>query len=88
MWFEVYSSLKINLSKNEIIPMGGVDNVEMLASELGCHVGSLPTTYLGLPLKDPHRAMEVWDTIEERFRKRLTSWTRQYISKGGRLTLI
>ena len=51
MWFEVYSSLKINLSKNEIIPMGGVDNVEMLASELGCHVGSLLTTYLGLHLR-------------------------------------
>ena len=88
MWFEAYSSLKINLSKNEIIPMGRVDHVEMLASELGCHVGSLPTTYLGLPLRDPHRAMGVWDTIEERFRKRLTSWKKQYISKGGRLTLI
>ena len=68
--------------------MGKVDNIEMLASELGCGVGSLPTTYLGLPLGAPHRAMGVWDTIEERFRKRLASWKRQYISKGGRLTLI
>ena len=88
MWFEAYSGLKINLSKSEIIPMGKVDNVEMLASELGCGVGSLPTTYLGLPLGAPHRAMGVWDTIEERFRKRLASWKRQYISKGGKLTLI
>ena len=88
MWFEVYSGLKINLSKSEIIPVGRVDHVEMLASELGCGVGSLTTTYLGLPLGAPHKAMRVWDTIEEIFRKRLASWKRQYISKEGRLTLI
>ena len=57
MSFEAYSCLKINLSKSEIIPVGRVDNVEMLASELGCGVRSLPTTYLGLPLGAPHRAM-------------------------------
>ena len=88
MWFEAYSGLKINLSKSEIILVGRVDNVEMLASELGCGVGSLPTTYLGISLRAPHRAMGVWDTTEERFRKRLTSLKRQYISKGGRLTVI
>ena len=82
MWFEAYSGLKINPSKSEIILVGKVDNVEMLASELGCGVGSLPTTYLGLSLGALHRAMGVWDTIEERFRKRLTSWKRQYILKG------
>ena len=88
MWFKAFSSLRINLNKSEIIPLGRVDNVEVLASELGCGVGSLPTMYLGLPLGAPHRAMGVWDSIEERFRKRLSSWKRQYISKGGRLTLI
>ena len=88
MWFEAYSGLKINLSKSEIIPVGRVDNIEMLASELGCGVGSLPIMYLGLPLGAPHRAMGVWDAIEERFRTKLASWKRQYISKGGRLTLI
>ena len=88
MWFEAYSGLKINLSKSENILVGRVDNVEMLASELGCGVGSLPTMYLGLPLGGPHRVMGVWDTIEERSRKRLASWKRQYISKGGRLMLI
>ena len=88
MWFEAFSGLKINLNKSVIIPLGRVDNVEMLAAELGCGVGSLPTTYLGLPLGAPHRAMGIWDSMEERFRKRLSSWKRQYISKGGRLTLI
>ncbi|RVW12625.1 putative ribonuclease H protein [Vitis vinifera] len=30
----------------------------------------------------------MWDGVEERFRKRLTMWKRQYLSKGGRATLI
>ena len=88
MWFEALSGLKINLNKSEIIPIGTVDNVEELASELGCKVGSLPTPYLGLPLCAKHKALGVWDSIKERFRKRLASWKMQYISKGGRATLI
>ena len=88
MWFEAFSGLKINLIRSEIIPLGRVDNVEALAAKLGCGVGSLPTKYLGLPLGAPQRASGVWDSIEERFRNRLSSWKRQYILKGGRLTLI
>ena len=88
MWFEALSGLKINLNKSEIIPIGPVDNAEELATELGCKIGSLPTSYLGLPLGAKHKALGVWDWIEERFRKRLASWKIQYISKGGRATLI
>ena len=73
MWFEVVSGLKINLNKSEILPIGPVANMEELASELGCKVGSLPTTYLGLPLGAKHKVLSVWDSVEERFRKRLAS---------------
>ena len=48
-WFEASSGLRINLDKSELIPVGEVDNVEGLAAELGCQIGSLPSTYLGLP---------------------------------------
>ena len=88
MWFEAMSGLRINLSKSEIISVGLVINVDELALELGCGVGSLPTSCLGLPLGTPHKATGVWDSVEERFRKRLASWKMQYISKGGRITLI
>ena len=88
MWFEVVSGLRINLNKSEIIPIGLVVNVEELASELGCDVGSLPTSDLGLPLGANHKSLGAWDSVEERFRKMLASWKIQYISKGGRLTLI
>ena len=41
MWFEVISGLKINLDNSKILPVGRVDNVKELASELGCKVGVL-----------------------------------------------
>ena len=88
MWFEACSGLKINLEKCEVIPVGRVHDMEGLALELGCKVGGLPSCYLGLPLGAPFNSLAVWDGVEERFRKRLAMWKSQYISKGGRLTLI
>ena len=88
MRFEALLGLRINLIKSEIIPIGPVVNVEELATELGCGVGSLPTSYLGLPISASHKALGVWDSVKRRFQKRLASWKMQYISKGGRLTLI
>ena len=87
-WFEALSGLKINLEKSLLLPVGRMDSVERLTLELGCNIGSLPTDYLGLPLGSKHRASYVWDGVEERLRKRLALWKKQYISKGGRLTLI
>ena len=87
-WFEALSGLRINLNKSSLLPMGRVENKENLALELGCKIGSLPAEYLGLPLGAKHKVARVWDGVEERFRKRLVNWKRQYISKGGRLTLI
>ena len=87
-WFEALSGLRINLDKSSLLPVGRVENEENLAIELGCKIGSLPAEELGLPLGAKQKASSVWDGVEERFRKRLANWKRQYISKGGRLTLI
>ena len=73
MWFEAMSGLKINLAKSEIIPIGPVTNLVELASELDCIIGSFPTSYLGLPLGAKLKALGVWDSIEERYRKRLAA---------------
>ena len=88
MWFEVISGLRINLNKIEIIPIGRIADVDGLALELGCKVGALPASYMGLPMGAPHNSVVVWDGIEERFKNRLSLWKRQYIFEGGRLTLI
>ena len=52
-----------------------------------CKIGLRPTDYLGMPLGVKHNFLEVWDGVEERFRRRLALWKR-HISEGGRLTFI
>ena len=75
--------LRINLDKSELILVGRMENIDVLALELWCEVGGLPSRYLGLPLGAPFKSMAAWDEVEERFQKRLAMWKRQYISKGG-----
>ena len=68
MWFEAFSGLKINLSKSEIIPVGRVDNVEMLATELACGVdpSSLRTWVfpLGLLTRRWRFGILLWKDLE------------------------
>ena len=88
MWFKVVSGLRINLEKSELIPVGRVENMDDLAWDFGCRVGSLPSSYLGMPLGASFKSVTVWDGVEERFQRRLSMWKRQYLSKGGKVTLI
>ena len=55
---------------------------------MGCCIGKLLATYLDLPLGAHFEAKVDWDVMEERFFKRLAFWKRQYLSKGGRITLL
>ncbi|RVW20582.1 hypothetical protein CK203_109704 [Vitis vinifera] len=55
------SDLRINLAKSELILVGEVEEIEEMAVELGCRVGSLPNVYLGLPLGAQHKAPSMWD---------------------------
>ena len=75
-WFEVTSGLRINLAKSEIILVGEMEEVGVMAVELGCRVSSLPFVYLGLPLGAPNKAYYMWDGREERVRRRLALWKR------------
>ena len=50
MCFEALSRQRANLEKSVIMSVGEVENIDRLASELGCRVRTLPSTYLGLPL--------------------------------------
>ena len=88
LWFEAISGLNINLEKSFVMAVGCVEDLESLALELGCSTGTLPTTYLDLPLGMRCNLTSVWDGVKEIFKKKLAVWKRQYISKGGRLTLL
>jgi hypothetical protein len=86
--FEAVSGLKINLDKSVLAAVGIVDNIDDLAGILGCGVSSLPLKYLGLPLGAPFKAKSSWDEVVGKIERRLASWKRLYLSKGGRVTLI
>lgn len=86
--FETVSGLRINLGKSEIVPIGGVEDVERLANLLGCRVASLPMTYLGLPLGASYKSTSIWNGVIKKMKRRLAGWKRMYLSTGARLTLI
>ena len=46
---------KLSLQKTEIIPMGGIEDVNRVTSLFGCKVGKLPTFYPGLSLGALHK---------------------------------
>uniref|UniRef100_A0A5B7BI34 Reverse transcriptase domain-containing protein n=1 Tax=Davidia involucrata TaxID=16924 RepID=A0A5B7BI34_DAVIN len=86
--FEAVSGLKVNLIKSELIPIGEVQGIEELRWTLGCRLGSLSSAYLGLPLEAFLRSKSFWDPVIDHFQKRLAGWKGEYLSKGGKLTLI
>ena len=87
-YFEALSALKFNLDKSAILPVWVMWRTLNNACELSCKTGTLPLTYLGLPLGTRQNSVRMCEGIEERFRRRLKAWKRQYISKRGRLTLV
>jgi hypothetical protein len=86
--FEAVASLKVNLSKSILIPVGHVENVGQLAGLLDCGFGEVPLKYLGLPLGASFQLKTMWVGLEDMMLRRLAPWKRLYLSKGGRVTLI
>ena len=53
------SGLKVNVLKTELVPIGEVNNIHALAEILGCWIGSLPMTYLSMPLGASHKSPSI-----------------------------
>lgn len=86
--FEGISGLHINWRKSYLYPINEVVNMEVLTNILGGEVGVLSTTYLGMPLGAKSKSRDIWNNVIEKCEKKLTTWKRQYLSLGGRVTLI
>ncbi|XP_071712651.1 uncharacterized protein [Rutidosis leptorrhynchoides] len=87
--FKSTSGLKINFNKSCVYGIGiSKIDVSNMVSWLGCVAGSLPITYLGLPLGANMKLSLSWDTVFEKFTKRLADWKARAMSYGRRLTLI
>ncbi|XP_071688672.1 uncharacterized protein [Rutidosis leptorrhynchoides] len=55
---------------------------------LGCASGTLPITYLGLPIGSSMKKLKDWESVFEKLEKRLADWKAKSLSYDGRLTLI
>ena len=65
--FQAVTGLKVNVHKSEMVPIEEVDDVHALAEILGCRVGTLPMSYLGMPLGASHNSLSIWNPILEKF---------------------
>lgn len=55
---------------------------------LGCRAANLPLKYLGVPLGARYMGRCSWDPVIKIVERRHASWKRNFLSKGGRLTLV
>lgn len=88
MVFESISGLQINMMKNNSYPVNYVSNLKESADMLSYNMGSLHTTYVGLPLSAKFILVEIWNGVTERMEKRLATWQSRCLSLGGTLTVI
>lgn len=72
--FSVVTGLKVNVSKSEMVPIGEVDNVVVLAEILGCKIRLLPMSYLGTPLGASYKSTAIWTPILEKLDHWLAGW--------------
>lgn len=87
--FELISGLNINLSKSCIMSVNVEENfLTEVASYLCCETGSIPFVFLGIPIGLNQRQQDVWLPIVRKMKRRLSTWKRRFLSKGGRITLI
>ena len=78
--FEAAIGLRVNLAKSEMVPIGNVGNLAVLADILCCRISQLPMTYLGMPLGSSFEALSIWNPIIEKMERRLAGWQRLYLS--------
>jgi len=80
--------LHVNFSKSFLVPINMTNNrAQHLAQTFGCQLGSMPFTYLGLPLGTTKPIVQDFTPVLNRIERRLSSFSR-LLSYGGRLILV
>jgi hypothetical protein len=86
--FSDSTSLKVNFEKSSLVPINMSDaRVDHLARIFGCMVGSMPLTYLGLPLGTTKPTLEEYSPLLNRIERRLSGISK-FLSYHGRLILV
>lgn len=69
MIFDAISGLSVNWRKSNIFQVKEVAKYTDVVSILQCKIKHFPTTYLGMPLGNNHKELEIWDGIIEKTRE-------------------
>jgi hypothetical protein len=86
--FENMSGLKINFTKSEAVVTGVTEEEKLrVANSLNCKLGSLPMSYLGLPVSDKSLSVADWYFLTEKVGHRVDPWQGLYLASAGRLEL-
>lgn len=87
--YHLASGLEVNFHKSSLIGLN-ISQIwlQQAATTLRCKTGSIPFTYLRLPIGANVSRVRAWDPVIERMAKKLASWKSKMLSIGGRITLI
>ena len=86
--FATSTSLLVNYSKSSMIPINvHPKRLVVIASAFGCAIGSMPFTYLGLPMGTTKPRMEDLTPLMDRMERRLSSCS-SLLSYSGRLEML
>ncbi|KAK3224608.1 hypothetical protein Dsin_004470 [Dipteronia sinensis] len=83
------SGLRLSLQKSCVVRIRKVRGSEVdWETIVRCAQGSLPLNYLGLALSGRPSAKSFWNKLVSRVERRLASWKKSFLNKGGKLVLI
>lgn len=82
--FAASTGLSVNFSKSIIVPINvSEEKMKILAGTLGCQVGSLPFTYLGLPMGTTKPRIEDFSPLLDKVERKLSACS-TLLSYSGR----
>jgi hypothetical protein len=86
--FSQSSGLRVNYTKSMLVPINTSEaRAQQLASSFGCSLGSMPFTYLGLPLGTTKPRLEEFTPLLNRIERRMMGISK-YLTYHGRLLLV
>ncbi|KAL8509574.1 hypothetical protein ACS0TY_016699 [Phlomoides rotata] len=87
--FEVWTGLKVNFHKSDIMGINvKKERVKEWCSILNCKQSSIPFKYLGLHVGEKMKNSSSWEFVTKKLEDRLHCWENTNLSLGGRIVLI
>jgi len=86
--FSAYTGLKVNYSKSVMVPINITEErLQSLANTFGCITGSLPFTYLGLPLGTTKPTVQEFLPLVKKCERKILV-TSNLLSQAGKLIMV